>query len=42
MSESIKVVVRVRPMNSKESLANCKSVVQVAEQDNQISIQKPG
>lgn len=41
MSEAIKVVVRVRPMNQKERDRGCTSVVKIDEQGNQISILKP-
>jgi hypothetical protein len=42
MSEAIKVVVRVRPMNSKEITSGCQSIVQITESDNQIVLVKPG
>jgi chromosomal replication initiation ATPase DnaA len=42
MSEAIKVVVRVRPMNNKEITAGCQSAVQITESDNQIILVKPG
>jgi len=42
MSEAIKVVVRVRPMNSKEATASCQSIVHIPEGENQISICRPG
>lgn len=41
MSESIKVVVRIRPINSKEVALNCKSIVSADEANNQITIYKP-
>jgi hypothetical protein len=42
MSEAIKVVVRVRPMNNKETTAGCQTVTHIAEAENQISLCKPG
>ena len=41
MSETIKVVVRVRPMNQKEKDRGCLSIIQSDEASNQISIRKP-
>jgi len=41
MSETIKVVVRVRPMSQKEKDRGCLSIVQQDEGNNQISIRKP-
>lgn len=40
MSEAIKVVVRIRPMNQKEKDRGCLSVVKADEDNNQISIFK--
>jgi hypothetical protein len=42
MSEAIKVVVRVRPMNSKETSAGCQSIVHIPEGESQLSICKLG
>lgn len=41
MSETIKVVVRVRPMNSKEHAQNCQSIATVDSSSNQIVILNP-
>lgn len=41
MSESIKVVVRVRPINSKQISLNCQTIVTADEGNNQITIVKP-
>lgn len=41
MSETIKVVVRVRPMNQKETDRGCKNVLIPDTSNNQISIEKP-
>ncbi len=41
MSEAIKVVVRVRPMNTKEKDRGCNSIVNVDDPNNQISLIKP-
>lgn len=41
MSEAIKVVVRVRPMNQKEKDRGCSAIVNVDDDNNQISILKP-
>ena len=40
-SESVKVMIRVRPMNSKEKKRECKSVCDVDSKYNQISLLKP-
>ena len=41
MSETVKVMVRCRPFNSKEKEMKCKQCVEVDEQTNQIHIIKP-
>lgn len=41
MSEAIKVVVRIRPMNQKEKDRGCSSIVRADEENNQVSIFKP-
>jgi hypothetical protein len=41
MSESIKVIVRIRPLNSSEKQKNCKTIVSVDQDHNQINITKP-
>lgn len=41
MSEAIKVVVRVRPMNQKEKDRDCSNILKIEEENNQIAIQKP-
>ena len=41
MSEAIKVVVRVRPMNQKEKDRDCSSILKIEQENNQIAIQKP-
>eukprot|EP00347_Sterkiella_histriomuscorum_P004399 403360607 len=40
-TETVKVMVRVRPMNTKEKQKGCKSCVQVDTQQNQVYISKP-
>lgn len=41
-SESVKVVVRCRPMNDREQILNCKMVVSVEMSRCQCLIKKPG
>lgn len=41
MSETIKVVVRIRPMNQKEKDRGCTNIIKVDEDNNQLSISKP-
>lgn len=41
MSETIKVVVRIRPMNQKEKDRGCESIMKSDEDNNQLSIIKP-
>jgi hypothetical protein len=41
MSETIKVVVRVRPMNAREKERGCYPITMPDEANNQISIKKP-
>lgn len=41
MSEAIKVVVRIRPMNQKQKDRGCGNIVKVDEQNNQVSVIKP-
>jgi hypothetical protein len=38
--ESVKVMVRVRPMNTSERASNCKSCLSVDEKINIINLQK--
>jgi hypothetical protein len=40
MSEAIKVVVRVRPMNTKEKERGCSTIVNADEENNQINLVK--
>lgn len=40
-TETVKVMVRVRPMNKKELGLGCKSVVRVDKRQNQIELNKP-
>jgi len=40
-TETVKVMVRVRPMNSTEIAKGCKSVIRVDKATNQIEISKP-
>lgn len=40
-TETVKVMVRVRPMNGKENARGCKSIVDVDKALNQIEIHKP-
>ena len=41
-AECVKVMVRVRPMNSSEKARGCQSVVVVDSQANTIELKKPG
>lgn len=41
-SESVKVVVRCRPMNDRERALNCKAVVSLDSDRGQCFIEKPG
>lgn len=41
MSESIKVIVRVRPLNGSEKQRGCKSIVAIDEDNHQINLTKP-
>ena len=41
MSESIKVIVRIRPLNGSEKNRGCKSIVAVDQDNNQINLTKP-
>lgn len=41
MSEAIKVVVRIRPMNQKEKDRGCTSIITVDSENNQLSLKKP-
>ena len=40
-TETVKVMVRVRPMNKKELSINCKNIVKIDKQINQIELSKP-
>ena len=40
-TETVKVMVRVRPMNKKEIAINCKNIIKVDKQINQIELTKP-
>ena len=40
-TETVKVMVRVRPMNKKELQLGCKSVISVDKKQNQIELKKP-
>lgn len=40
-SECVKVMVRVRPMNSKEIKRGCRSITEVDAKYNQIELSKP-
>lgn len=40
-TETVKVMVRVRPMNKKENSLGCKSVVRVDKNQNQIELYRP-
>ena len=40
-TETVKVMVRVRPMNKKEMGLGCKSVIKVDKAQNQIELRKP-
>jgi hypothetical protein len=40
-TESVKVIVRVRPMNKNEYGRGCKPIVKVDRENNQIEIRKP-
>lgn len=40
-TETVKVMVRVRPMNSKEIAMGCQRVVMVDKATNQITLRKP-
>ena len=40
-TETVKVMVRVRPMNKKENGLGCKSVVRVDKNQNQIELYRP-
>ena len=40
-TETVKVMVRVRPMNKKENSLGCKSVVRVDKKQNQIELYRP-
>ena len=39
--ESIKVIVRIRPLNNSEKQRGCKSIVGVDNDHNQINLTKP-
>ena len=41
-TETVKVMVRVRPMNKSEIKRGCKSVLKVDKENNQVTIVKPG
>lgn len=41
MTESVKVIVRCRPLVQKEQLLNCKRIVEMDKSTNQISLIKP-
>ena len=40
-TETVKVMVRVRPMNKKELSINCKNIIKIDKQINQIELTKP-
>ena len=40
-TETVKVMVRVRPMNKKEIAKGCESVLKVDKQNNQVTIMNP-
>lgn len=40
-TETVKVMVRVRPMNKKELAKGCKSVVKINAPTNQVELQNP-
>ena len=40
-TECVKVMVRVRPMNKKEHAMNCKNVLRVDKDNNQVELTKP-
>ena len=42
MAESVKVIVRCRPMNQREHNLNCKECVKCDESINKVTIFKPG
>ena len=42
MAESVKVIVRCRPMNDREKNLNCKPCVTCDDRTNKVSITKPG
>ncbi len=41
MSESVKVVVRVRPMSEQETMKGCSNIIKIDEGENQITLTKP-
>ncbi|KAL0180784.1 hypothetical protein M9458_023190, partial [Cirrhinus mrigala] len=41
-SESVKVVVRCRPLNDREKAMNCKTVISIDSSHCQCFIEKPG
>lgn len=41
MSESVKVIVRVRPLSGAERERGCRSIVAVDANNNQINLTKP-
>lgn len=40
-TECVKVMVRVRPMNKKETAMNCKNVLAIDKANNQVELTKP-
>nr|XP_039270821.1 osmotic avoidance abnormal protein 3-like isoform X4 [Styela clava] len=42
MAESVKVIVRCRPLNGREASLKCKCIVELSEERGQCNIRKPG
>ncbi len=40
-SVNVRVVVRCRPMNSKEKAADCQKIVKISEKDGTVELMKP-
>lgn len=42
MTECVKVVVRIRPMNQKETERGCKQIVNIHPETHQVDVSKEG